>query len=58
MQGGPSYTYLPRVTEALDALNAPAEPAEKEELIADNACVLDSSDLALKGNLDNSEKSF
>lgn len=21
MQGGPSYTYLPRVTEALDALN-------------------------------------
>jgi len=23
MQGGPSYTYLPRVTEALDALEAP-----------------------------------
>ena len=39
-------------------LPEPAEPAEKEELIADNACVLDSSDLALKGNLDNSEKSF
>lgn len=25
MQGGPAYTYLPRVTEALDAL-APAQP--------------------------------
>ena len=24
MQGGPTYTYLPRVTEALDALEAPA----------------------------------
>ena len=24
MQGGPSYTYLPRVTEALDALKVPA----------------------------------
>ena len=24
MQGGPSYTYLPRVTEALDALEQPA----------------------------------
>jgi AhpD family alkylhydroperoxidase len=24
MQGGPSYTYLPRVTEALDALAVPA----------------------------------
>jgi AhpD family alkylhydroperoxidase len=24
MQGGPSYTYLPRVTEALDALEKPA----------------------------------
>jgi len=24
MQGGPTYTYLPRVTEALDALAAPA----------------------------------
>ncbi len=27
MQGGPTYTYLPRVTEALDALETPAEPA-------------------------------
>jgi AhpD family alkylhydroperoxidase len=27
MQGGPTYTYLPRVTEALDALAAPATPA-------------------------------
>ena len=27
MQGGPAYTYLPRVTEALDALApAPAQP--------------------------------
>jgi len=24
MQGGPTYTYLPRVVEALDALSAPA----------------------------------
>lgn len=24
MQGGPTYTYLPRVTEALDALQPPA----------------------------------
>ena len=24
MQGGPSYTYLPRVVEALDALESPA----------------------------------
>lgn len=24
MQGGPTYTYLPRVTEALDALAAPS----------------------------------
>jgi AhpD family alkylhydroperoxidase len=26
MQGGPTYTYLPRVVEALDALEAPVEP--------------------------------
>jgi AhpD family alkylhydroperoxidase len=25
MQGGPTYTYLPRVVEALDALEAPAD---------------------------------
>jgi alkylhydroperoxidase/carboxymuconolactone decarboxylase family protein YurZ len=24
MQGGPSYTYLPRVTEALDSLKVPS----------------------------------
>jgi AhpD family alkylhydroperoxidase len=27
MQGGPTYTYLPRVTEALDALADPQVPA-------------------------------
>ena len=26
MQGGPTYTYLPRVTEALDALGVPPAP--------------------------------
>jgi len=26
MQGGPTYTYLPRVTEALEALTQPAAP--------------------------------
>lgn len=27
MQGGPTYTYLPRVTEALDALKIPVAPS-------------------------------
>jgi hypothetical protein len=25
MQGGPAYTYLPKLVEALDALDKPAE---------------------------------
>lgn len=32
MQGGPGYTYLPKVVEALEALEAPAESAERAEV--------------------------
>jgi AhpD family alkylhydroperoxidase len=31
MQGGPGYTYLPKVVEALDALDAPAAPPAQTE---------------------------
>jgi AhpD family alkylhydroperoxidase len=31
MQGGPTYTYMPNVVEALDAVEARNEPVEKQD---------------------------